>query len=222
MHRARRLSRRAVYCAAVKASLSTLLTLALALTLDASAAPGSDATRFVCAAAGISLDPPKGWKTLAVREIEAPEGGTRLPDGRLLDALKPLAGRPLVEFAKHAEPYANLNPTIQINVRPLGGFTGRPLSEVMSSVVIPLRDQHPDLQLVGPAKPLQVSGLAALQTTTSYTLTVGPRQLAVRSHLLVVPRGALFFVIGMTEPPSGPDAAEREFQAALASIRIDP
>ncbi len=209
----------------MNAPLSTLLslgaTVALVLALDASAAPGPAATRFVNAAVGIALDPPKGWTTLGVREV-AGDGQGRLPVPRLLAALRPLAGQPLVEFAKHAEPYANLNPTIQINVRPLGAFAGRPLSEVMSAVVIPLRNQHPELELVGPAKSLKISGLEAMRTTTAYTLTVGPRQLEVRSHLLVVPRGALFFVIGMTEPPSGPDRAEREFEAALASLRIDP
>ncbi len=206
----------------MKASLSTLLAVALVLALDAGAAPSPDAKRFANAAVGISIDPPKGWKTLALREVPAPDGAARLPDGRLLEALRPLGGQPLVEFAKHAETYANLNPTIQINVRPLGGFMGRSINEVMSSVVIPLRSQHPELELVGPAKPLKISGLDAMQTTTKYTLTVGPRQFDVRSHLLVVPRGAVYFVIGMTEPPKGPDRAEREFQAALASIHIDP
>jgi hypothetical protein len=206
----------------VKASLSTLLAVATLLTLDAGAAPSQSATRFVSAAVGISLDPPPGWEALAVREVAAPQGKARLPDEQLLDAIRALGGMPLVELAKHAEPYPELNPTIQVNVRALGGFAGRPIEELMSTVVIPLRRQHPELELVGPAKQLKISGLKAMHTATAYKLTVGPRQLDVRSDLWVVPRGALLFVIAMTQPPKGPDVAQREFDAALASLRIDP
>jgi hypothetical protein len=195
--------------------------LVLALGASGSAAPSKESTRFSSAAVGISLAAPAGWKTLSMREI-ASSGPKRLPDEQLLDAIEPLGGKPLVEFAKHDEPYAELNPTIQINVRALGGFAKRPIEEVLSTVVIPLRRQHPEIELVGPAKPLKVSGLEALQATAKYKLTLGPRQLDVRSQLLVVPRGAVFFVIAMTDPPEGADVAAREFQAALASIHIDP
>ena len=207
----------------MKISLSRLLALALlsSACVDASAAPEASG-RFESPAVGIALDVPAGWKTLAMRAIAPADDKERLPDAKLLAAIRPLAGKPLVELAKHPEPHSELNPTIQINLRPIGGFAGRPIEELMNTVVIPLRNQHPDLQLVGPAKQLKVSGLKAMQVTASYTLTVGPRQFKVRSHLWVVPRGALFFVIAMTQPPDGPDVAEREFQAALASIRIAP
>ena len=107
-------------------------------------------------------------------------------------------------------------------MRPLGGFAKRPIEEVLSTVVLPLRRQHPDLELVGPAKKLKVSGLDALQAVATYTIRADGRDIPVRSRLCVVPRGSLFFVIGMTDPPKGPDVAEREFEAALASIRIAP
>jgi hypothetical protein len=179
-----------------------------------------EGARFTSPAAGISLVPPAGWKTLAAREV-APGESARLPDDRLIAALRPLGGKALVELAKHAEPYADLNPTIQVNLLPLGGFAGRPLPELLSTVTIPLRRQHPDLELRGTAKPVKVSGMQGLAATVRYSVTVGGRTLPVRSRIWVVPRGGLYFVIGMTDPPQGPDVAEREFAAALASIRIE-
>ncbi len=92
----------------------------------------------------------------------------------------------------------------------------------MSTIVITLRRQYPDLELVGPAKKLKISGPSAMETTTAYKPTVGERELTVRSHLWVVPRARAFFVIAMMEPPKGPDVSEREFKAAFASIHIDP
>jgi hypothetical protein len=205
---------------------STSILLALALLLAPSAAsptPPSPpyAEHFASPAIGISIDPPKGWRTLERREV-APESKNRLPDVQILAALRPLEGRPLVEFAKHPEPYPELNPTIQLNVQPLGGLTGKKLDQMMTRIMLPLRNAHPDFHLIGPMKDGTVSRLKSLEAIAAYTLTVGPRQYDVRSRIWVAPRGALLFVIAMTDPPKGGDVAEREFEAALASIQIEP
>jgi len=199
-----------------RAILATLVVLCAPLLVT-----GASAERFANAAAGISLERPAGWETFATRQL--PGGGSqRMEDEKLLEAIRSLDGAPLFTFAKHTEPFAELNPTIQINVRALGGFAKRPIEEVLSTVVIPLQRQHPDLELVGPVKKLKVSGLDALEAVTSYSIRADGHDIPVRSRLYVVPRGSLYFVIGMTDPPKGPDVAEREFGAALASIRIAP
>jgi len=72
-------------------------------------------------AAGIALARPSGWHTATLEQVQRNRERARLSDPEL-QALVTRSAMPLIAFIKYAEPYAGLNPSIQVTLRlALGG-----------------------------------------------------------------------------------------------------
>jgi hypothetical protein len=126
---------------------------------------------------------------------------------------------PLIVFAKYAEPHAGLNPTVQVTVRP--ALAGAP-TRLLSGAVEQMRHALPDLRMVSPVQPAQVSGRPAAHARATYTLrNKAGQSYSVLSRLWLVPRGPVMFLIGMSGTQEGPDVCEEEFAAILQSIDIE-
>ena len=174
--------------------------------------------RIENASAGLTLDKPSGWQTASAADIQANRERVRLPDAEFQRALVTRSALPIVALMKYPEPYESLNPSIQITLRQ--ALRGTP-TKLLTDALTTMRRGFPDLSIVTPVAPANVSGLAAAHVRVTYTLRTANRAVPVLSRIWLVPRGSLMFLIGMSGAQSGPDVCEPEFAAVLRSIRIE-
>ena len=179
--------------------------------------------RFENTTAGVSIERPAGWHSLTSQQIVENRERVRMADEELQKAIQERASLPLFAFSKHEEPYESLNPSIQVGMRPLAPFEGKPAAEILAAIVGAIRSMAPDFTIVKDVHEVEISGLKGAGLEAKYTLgNAGGAKFPVWSRMLVVPRGKLLFIIGMSGTQEGPDVCAKDFAAALASIRIQP
>jgi hypothetical protein len=198
---------------------------------QSSAQPSSPATppatqprgeRFDNATAGISLVRPAGWSTASLQQVEENRARVRLSDAELQDAIQKRASAPLFVFTKYPEPYDDLNPSIQVGLRPLGALASLPATKLLEGAMAPLQHAYADFQTVTPIEETVVCGLKAAHAKFKYTLSTGDSlQFRTLTRMWIVPRGSFVFLIGMSGPERGPDVSEKEFATALESMKIE-
>jgi hypothetical protein len=184
-------------------------------------AQSAAAERFENATAGITLVRPAGWQTASLQTVQQNRERVQLSDAELQAAMQKAATAPLFVFMKHPEPHPDLNPSIQVTLRPLGQLAGTAPTDLMKVVAGPLQKALADFTFVTEIEDVQVSGVPAAHMRAKYTARNREgAEFKTLTRLWLVPRGAYLFLIGMSGPQEGPDVSETEFAAALASITI--
>jgi hypothetical protein len=174
--------------------------------------------RIEIASAGISLDRPSGWRTATTADVQANRERVRLSDADFQRALVARGALPIIALMKHPEPFAGLNPTVQVTLRP--ALKGTP-TQLLNGALEAMRRGFADLAIVQPVEATSVAGLPAAHVRVTYTLRTASVSAPVLSRIWLIPRGSLMFLIGMSGTQSGPDVCESEFDDVLRSIKID-
>jgi hypothetical protein len=192
------------------------------LTMIIGAPAGSLAQeRVENATAGISLVPPSGWHATSMQQVMRNREQVRLSD-RQLEAGLQRSTAPLFVFSKHPEPFATLNPTIHVVMRPHPSSLPDSATAMLRIATATLQKAFSDFRFVEPIRDTQVSGMGAASMKATYTLrTADKREHRVLSRTWLVPRGSFMFLIGMSGATEGDDVCETEFAAALQSITIE-
>jgi hypothetical protein len=193
------------------------LSLALAIFVILSL-PALAQDRVENASAGIALNRPPSWQEATTAAIQANRERVRLSDAEFQRAMVTRSALPIIALMKYPEPFAGLNPSIQITVRQ--ALKGSPTALLAGAVAV-MRRGFADLRIVQPVESTTVSGLPAATVRVAYTLRTASQSAPVLSRLWLVPRGSLMFLIGMSGAQTGPDLCESEFADVLESIRID-
>jgi len=202
-------------------SSAVALGLLLVLLWLGNPAIAEEAERFENPTAGISLLKPVGWNTASLQDVEENRGRVRLPDAELQKAIQKHATAPLFVFMKHPEPHDDLNPSVQVILRPLGPLAGGSPVQIMEAAVGPLQQMFTDFEFVQAIHETTVSGLPAAHMTATYSiLNAEGSEFPTLSRMWIVPRGSFMFLIGMSGPQEGPDVSESEFTAVLDSVEI--
>ena len=178
--------------------------------------------RFDHATAGFSIARPAGWQTGALQQVQESRKAIRLADPELQAAVQTLAAAPLFVFWKYPEPNPELNPTIEVQLRPIGPLAGSAPKVLMRVAIGPIRKAVPDFTYVTDISDVRVSGHPAAYMKAKFTVTTNEgRDFKTLVRMWLVPRGAFMFLISMSGPQEGKDVSESEFEAALASITIE-
>jgi hypothetical protein len=194
--------------------LTTIFTLAISLSSPLPLA----AERVEHPGAGIALDRPTGWHTATLAQVQENRQRVRLSDEELQRGLVTRSAMPVLTFMKHGEPFAGLNPTIQVTLRPAVG--GAP-TRVLAMALETMRRAFADFRLVSEVEAVEIDGWSGAHARATYTLqNQAGERFAVMTRLWLVPRGPLMFLIGMSGAPQGEDACEAEFAAVVRSIDI--
>ena len=177
--------------------------------------------RFSNPTAGISLVPPAGWTVVSMQQVMENRSRVRVPDDRLQAGLQS-ATAPLFVFAKHPEPHASLNPTVQIVLRPRPASLPPSPTALLRIATETLQRAFPDFRFVEPIRTAEVSGMPAAYMKAAYTLkTAGGQSHRVLARTWLVPRGTFMFLIGMSGAAEGADVAETEFADTVKTVTIE-
>ncbi len=176
--------------------------------------------RFDSPTAGFALTKPANWVFASVQAAQANRDSVRLSDAELEARMKTQANPPLVMITRHPEPYPDLNPSVQVGLRPLGQLEGKSASDLLTMMLPTLEKAYADFKIVTPVQPSTLGGHPAARLGISYTLkTTGGDSFPTRSDLVVVPRGRFMFFIGMGRKP-GDSEADADIDAILKSVEI--
>jgi len=193
---------------------------AVAATLSGAVA-AADPDLFRSDIAKFEMRKPEGWSFTSVQAAVENRADVKMKDEEFQKALERLASAPLVVAAKHEEPFDDLNPTIQVLVRPLGQMEGRSGVEILRVVMPALESQFEDFAVVEEASETRVAEAAAGRATVRYTLvTQDDREFPTQATLVMVPRGKILYQIGFSGPAEGPDAFTTEIDEVLATVRF--
>ena len=132
------------------------------------------------------------------------------------------ASAPLIAIMKHEGPYDNLNPSVQVLLRPLGQLEGKSPLELMNIIIPSMQRAMVDFQFVEEIRETVVGGQKAAYVKSKYTVVnVEGRTFQTLSRLWLIPRGKFMFMMSMSGTTEGSDVSEKEFAEILKSIKID-
>jgi len=209
---------------AMKVILALLITLITLLPVMAAEKGNSsqDEDTFRSPTAGFSITKPKGWVFATNDQIVTNRAHVRLKDKELEEQIRQRASAPLIAILKHKEPYDDLNPSVQVLLRPLGQLEGKTPLELMNIVIPSIQRAMVDFQFVDEIRETIVGGQKAAYTKSKYTVSNSEgRTFPTLSRLWLIPRGKFMFMLSMSGHQGGPDVSETEFAEILKSIKID-
>jgi len=179
-------------------------------------------TPFDSPIAGFHVVKPAGWSFLTADQNAAAVKGLQLSDKELQEVMEKYATAPLVAMTKYPEPFADVNPSFKVNIKPFGPFKGKDAKEIAAAILPILQRALKDVEVVQPASDITVSGLKGAYMRMNYTAQMEGQQVAGTSELWIVPRGDYFFMMGAGTRPDEKTGTRAEIQKIVATVRIDP
>ena len=187
--------------------------LSLSSFVNAADIPSSDTNRFHSPTAGFTIVKPKDWHFASAEETAKNRAIARLKDKEIEEQMRHRASAPLIVITKHKEPIEDLNPSVQVIMRPLGQLQGRSALELMTNFVAPSVEK---------VKETKIAGHSSAYLKAKYTVgNADGVEFGTLTRMWIIPRGAFLFMLSMSGPQEGPDVSEKEFAAILDSIKIN-
>jgi hypothetical protein len=189
--------------------------------LSASAQGAKDNT-YKNPTVGLTLVKPADWHFMTAEQNAENLERTKLKDEQFQELVKKYASAPLVVITKYKEPYDDLNPSLKINMRPLGDFSAEDPKTILTRATAPLKNALKDFKIVTAPKDTNVSGLKAAYAKFHYSLGIPDgRSFPTCSEMWVVPRGKHFFLIGTGTRQDEKTGKREEIQKIVDSLKIE-
>ena len=177
---------------------------------------------FTSPTAGFSITKPASWVWGTTEQIAKGREAIRLKDKELEQQIRERANAPLIVILKHQEPYDDLNPSVQVQLRPLGQLEGKSAVEMLNIILPTLQRAVTDFTIIEPIKEATVGGQKAAYMKSKYSVkNAEGREFRALSRLWIVPKGSFILMVSISGPQEGPDVSEPEFAEVIRSIRIE-
>ena len=171
---------------------------------------------------GFSLTKPAEWHFMSAEQNAENLARTKLKDEEFQKMVQKYATAPLVAITKFEEPYDDLNPSVKVNIRPLGNFSADKPTAILEFMAKQLEAVFEDYKVIAPPKETKVAGLKAAYLKVHFSMKIPDgRVFPTCSELWVVPRGKHFFMIGAGTRQDEKTGKRQEIDKILATIKID-
>jgi hypothetical protein len=195
----------------------------VAVALLATSAMAGEGDAFRSATAGFEITKPTDWHYLTADQNQENLSRVQLSDEEYKEALLKYATVPLVAMVKHAEPFDDLNPSIKVNIKPLGDLKGMAATKILDLLMPQFEALFDGFEVAEGPQEVEVSGLPAGYVRMHYTLRVGNGlEFPTASELWIVPRGDCFFFIGAGTRQDEKTGGRAEIRSILATVRLEP
>lgn len=200
-------------------SLLMALLLAAAAATPAQAAPAPE--RFRNDAAGFEVTKPADWHFATAAQNLENLKGVKLSDAELQAALQKYATAPLVIMTRYPEPYADVNPSFKVTLKPFGPMKGVPPVQLLGAMVPQFQKSFRNVEVVQPPVEVEVAGIRSAYARMNYTMdTQGGQAFALTSELWIVPHGDYFFMLGAGTRQDEKNGTRSEIAGILKTISI--
>ena len=170
---------------------------------------------------GLSVFRPADWVTITADENARNIRSVQMDDPEFQELLARYANAPVFAIAKYPEPYADLNPSLKINVRPLGGFAKFAPEDILTAAIPTFTRAFNDVKVVEGPRPAQLSGRKAAYAKLSYTLRSNKLAVPTISEIWIVPKGSIFFMIGAGTRTDEKNGSRAEIRQIMDRLRIE-
>jgi len=170
---------------------------------------------------GLSVFRPAGWVTITADENARNIQSVQMDDREFQELAARYATAPVFAIAKYPEPYADLNPSFKVNVRPLGGFAKFAPEDILTTALPTFSRAFKDVRILDGPRPAQVSGRKAAYARLAYTLRAKGVAVPTISEIWVVPKGSIFFMIGAGTREDEKNGSRAEIRQILDRLRIE-
>lgn len=176
---------------------------------------------FESVTVGLKITKPTDWQFLSAQDNM--ENLKRVDHGspELKAAILKYATAPLVVMAKYPEPYDDLNPSVKVNIKPLGKLDGNNPSKILNLILPQFKKSFQDFKLVQKPVETTIAGLKASYMRLNYSLAIPDgRSLPTTSELWIVPRGDFFFMIGSGTRQDEATGSRKEIKEILDTLVV--
>ena len=186
-----------------------------------SALSRGDENTFESRETGFKITKPEGWQFVPAKTYAQNLALPRLRDKDLERVIRSKPNVPFLVIARFPEPYAGLNPSVQILFKTQGELLGQGAPALLTRVVERLKGNFRDFTFVRPVEATTVDGQAASRMVARYTVAASEgKEFITVARMWVVPKGEYMFTVSMYGPQEGPNTSEKEFDQILQSIKI--
>jgi hypothetical protein len=169
---------------------------------------------------GLAVAQPKGWQVVTAQQHARNLRSVEMDDPQFQDLVIRYANVPIVALSKYAEPYADLNPSFKVNVRPAGPFMGRPATEILAAALPTLSRAFADMAIEEGPVPTMIANHPAAYARLSYTMKADGQAYPTISEFWIVPRGSIFFMIGVGTRADERNGTRAEARTIVHSLQI--
>jgi hypothetical protein len=176
---------------------------------------------FESVTVGLKITKPTDWQFLSAQDNM--ENLKRVDHGspELKAAILKYATAPLVVMAKYPEPYDDLNPSVKVNIKPLGELDGNNPSKILNLILPQFKKSFQDFNLVQKPVETTIAGLKASYMRLNYSLAIPDgRSFPTTSELWIVPRGDFFFMIGSGTRQDEATGSRKEIKEILDTLVV--
>lgn len=170
---------------------------------------------------GLSIVRPATWVTITADQNTRNLRSVQMDDPEFQALAARYANSPVVAMAKYPEPYADLNPSLKMNVRPVGGFAGRPPEEIVAAALPTFRRGFEDMKILDGPRRTTLAGRPAGFVRIAYTLRTGANAFPASSEVWIVPKGPVFLLIGAGTRADESNGSRSEIRSIIDSLRLD-
>ena len=129
---------------------------------------------------------------------------------------------PLVAMTKFQEPYADVNPSFKVNIKPYGQLKGRQPRELIEILLPQFKKAFKEFEITQPPTEVEISGIQSAYARMNYIMeTAGGDSFPITSELWIVPRGDYFFMLGAGTRQDEKTGTRKEIEAVLRTVVID-
>jgi hypothetical protein len=170
---------------------------------------------------GITITKPAEWRFITAEQVSENLARTRLKDEEMQKAVQKYANAPVVAMMKYAEPFDDVNPSLKVNIRPIGVLADKDPKDIAKLSVGAMGKMFQDFSIVTPPEDVTVSGLKGAHVKVHYTMQVadGP-SFPTCSDLWIVPRGKFLFIIGSGTRQDEKTGKRDEIKKILDSLKL--
>ena len=159
------------------------------------------------------------WQFITAEQNIENLNRTEFNDKEFHQAMLKYSTAPLVAMVKYPETFDDLNPSIKVNIKPLGQLKGAGPKKIMGLILPQLKKMFQDFKLVQVPKDLKISGHNAAYMRIDYSMnTPDGRSFPTTSEMWIVPRGDYFFMIGSGTRQDEQTGSRAEIGKILSSI----
>ena len=201
--------------------MKRIILAAVLAAMGAATVLAANADKFESVALGFTIVKPSAWRFATDGPGVTDRKRAELSEAEFQALVEKYADAPLVAMTKHPEPYEDLNPSLRVNVRPIGNLRGVAPTQALQPVIQQLSQRYEDFDVEDGPTATTLGGHEAGYVRLRYAAQLPDgRDVPVASELWIVPGGDLVFLIGAGTRLDETTGSRKEIAAILATVRI--
>lgn len=169
---------------------------------------------------GFSISKPASWHYATAEQHRENLARADFTDPKFKELVTRYSRTPFLAITRHKEPHPDLNPSVRVNVRELGGLKGQSPEALTQILASSLAKVLKDFTVAEGPKAIQLSGHPAAYLRANYMLEAAGQAFPTTSELWIVPRGDMFFMIGAGTRQDEKSGTRKEVKAIIDTIKI--